>query len=559
MTDNRIRWFRDEGRLEENPNYVSEEQYQRGFNLPGTIINIGSPADVPVFRGYVTPPHMQSPATTLTPVAMRTPPSPLNLNTFEEINFNMIDELREEINVERHSPQPPQPPPLFDKKINPLFLTAGAAVSAVGAKLLYNRFVRDSRRNGEVAKQEMTDEHLSEMALYKDMIQVQYDNRKSSGRDAPIYSLAEAFTDRFVYPNLGATDERSTDFTSSSRSRVAESTLKDNRKLDVEDFKFIESGDLFALFGNEKTGKRVLAIRGLMPNIDSKDALQLPNMIKQTVFKKNNDVDLQYKRDYNAIEDYLLSLPNYKDVTVTGHSRGGATALQLARTHTLEAHVFQPVTVGDIEKRDTKAGTLVIEDEGSTLKVKRRHIYTNAEDYTPSNLVNPNDTRETRYVLDYDGYNIPLVQSLDAHQLHHFHKDATGYVLQQKDDFAINRMMEEDARELGYNMDDDDIPYDEDLYEMVYGSKEDINYNEEEYEDANEYIIPTTREMVFHERPFIPNNRQSKLDTNGDGIVSYAEFLNYYKKLGYNTNQIKKMFRSLDRNKDGVLSKNEFN
>ena len=51
--------------------------------------------------------------------------------------------------------------------------------------------------------------------------------------------------------------------------------------------------------------------------------------------------------------------------------------------------------------------------------------------------------------------------------------------------------------------------------------------------------------------------QQDKLDTNGDGVVSYNEFYTYYKKRGYTDIRIKKLFKSLDSNGDGVLSPNE--
>lgn len=549
----------------ENPKSDYTRLHVRPYDrlLHADIIPIRSPGDVP-HRPGLTPTHEESPAATHTPDDAVSPDDMVSLDEAlalgnidieaQPLNLNTFDEMKEE--------QPPQQQ--FDKN-KLLFLAAGGAVSIAGYKLLTNKFLRDAEVKDDDTQLKMTDEQLSEMSLYKDMIQVQYNNRKSSGRDASLYSLANAFTTRFVYPDRGATDETSTDFTSSSRSHIAESALEDNREIDVGDYKFVESGDLFALFKNKKNDKTVLAIRGLLPHIDHKDMLQLPNMIKQTVFKKDFDTDLQYKQDYNAIEDYLLNLPFYKDVVVTGHSRGGAIALELARKHNLVAHVFQPVTVRDIEQKDSKAGTLSIKEEGGdlTLKINRRHIYTNEEDYTPSNLVNPEDTRETRYVLDYDGYKVPLVQSLDAHQLHHFHKDATGYELASKGSrVPVNKMTEDEAIELGYDLrDDDDIPYDEDLYEIVYGTKEDINYIEEDYVNVKDMIIPTTREMVFSSIPFIPNNstqiETNKIDTNGDGVVSYTEFFNYYKKLGYSTNRIKELFRSLDKNGDGVLSVNE--
>ncbi len=421
---------------------------------------------------------------------------------------------------------PPPPPPTSKM---PSFIAATAVLG--GTSYLIGKSMLNKRREDELVQDEMNEFELERMALYKDMIQVQYNNRASLGSDMFKFTYGKT---RNITPNK------------KERTQIAELTPEDKAKMSVGDFDFVEGGDLFALFENTE-GKKVIAIRGLMPGTDKKDTAQLPRMIGQTMGRMNLDTDIQFKEDYKVVEDYLLSLPNYKDVIVAGHSRGGATALKLARTHTLEAHVFQPVTVGDIEKKDTRAGTLSVEDEGTTLNIKKRHIYTNTEDYTPSNLMSSIDSQETQYVIDFEGISIPLIQSIDAHQLHHFHKDAIGYVLASKGsraDIPVNKMTEDEARELGYDMDDDDLPYDEDLYEMVYGSKEDINYNEEEYEDVKEYIIPTTRELVFFDRPFIPNNKSNVMDTNGDGIVSYTEFLNYYKKLGYNTKQIKEMFKT---------------
>ena len=62
-------------------------------------------------------------------------------------------------------------------------------------------------------------------------------------------------------------------------------------------------------------------------------------------------------------------------------------------------------------------------------------------------------------------------------------------------------------------------------------------------------------------QPFIPNTSQiqNKLDTNGDGAVSYSEFYRYYKRKGYTDTGIKKLFKSLDTNGDNVLTADELN
>ena len=163
------------------------------------------------------------------------------------------------------------------------------------------------------------------------------------------------------------------------------------------------------LFENEKINKRVLAIRGLRPDLDFKDLKQAPRMGAQTVLKLNLDTGNQYKKDYEDIEDYLLNLPNYKDVVITGHSRGGQTGLELARKHKLKAHIFQPVSVKNIEAVASKEGIVDMKDSSLseddatiTFTINERRIYTNKEDTTPSNLVNPTDTSEKQYIIDYD-------------------------------------------------------------------------------------------------------------------------------------------------------------
>ena len=323
----------------------------------------------------------------------------------------------------------------------------------------------------------------------------------------------------------------------------------------------------------KKINKRVLAIRGLRPDIDIKDFKQAPRMGAQTVLKLNLDTDNQYKKDYEDIEDYLLNLPNYKDVVITGHSRGGQTGLELARKHKLKAHIFQPVTVRDIEAVgsregivDMKGTSLNDDDAAITFTMNERRIYTNKEDTTPSNLVNPRDTSEKQYIIDYDPSlhsntaMIPGFKQLSAHKLNNFHKEAVGYAASSKNDlvdfgddldfndYPINHLTEQEAIEMGYDMTDD------------YDMEEDFSIDEFANIRDSDLIVPVSkRSILFSDVPFIPNTSQiqDKLDANGDGIVSYNEFYTYYKKRNYTDTRIKKLFKSLDSNGDGVLSANE--
>ena len=437
--------------------------------------------------------------------------------------------------------KPPQPPPQ-----TPYYVAATAALVAGGLAAYNSRKKRD-----DDDKEIMTKNELEEMAIHKDMIEVQYANRKSAGRDF---------------------------FTSTNeRTAIPETTLEDDRKLDVGDYKFVEASDLYALFENEKINKRVLAIRGLRPDLDFKDLKQAPRMGAQTVLKLNLDTGNQYKKDYEDIEDYLLNLPNYKDVVITGHSRGGETGLELARKHRLKAHIFQPVTVRDIEAVGSREGivgmkdtSLNDDDAAITFTMNERRIYTNKEDTTPSNLVNPRDTSEKQYIIDYDPSlhsntaMIPGFKQLSAHKLNNFHKEAVGYAASSKNDlvdfgddldfndYPINHLTEREAIELGYDMGDDD-----------YDIEDDFSIDEFANIRDSDLIVPVSkRSILFSDVPFIPNTsqmQQDKLDANGDGIVSYNEFYRYYKRKGYTDMGIKKLFKSLDSNNDGVLTANELN
>ena len=435
--------------------------------------------------------------------------------------------------------QPPQPPPQ-----SPYYIATTAALVAGGLAVYNSRKKRD-----DDDKEKMTKNELEEMAIHKDMIEVQYANRKSAGRDF---------------------------FTSTNeRTAIPETTLEDDRKLDVGDYKFVEASDLYALFENEKINKRVLAIRGLRPDLDFKDLKQAPRMGAQTVLKLNLDTGNQYKKDYEDIEDYLLNLPNYKDVAITGHSRGGQTGLELARKHKLKAHIFQPVTVRDIEAVgsregivDMKGTSLNDDDAAITFTMNERRIYTNKEDTTPSNLVNPRDTSEKQYIIDYDPSlhsntaMIPGFKQISAHKLNNFHKEAVGYAASSKNDlvdfgddldfndYPINHLTEQEAIDMGYDMNDDD-----------YDIEEDFSIEEFANISNSDLIVPVSkRALMFNDRPFIPNtSQQDNIDLNGDGIVSYNEFYRYYKKRNYTDTRIKKLFKSLDSNNDGVLSANELN
>ena len=457
----------------------------------------------------------------------------------DEFNDIELGDIRNQItynedlvrDIEVVSPyKPPQPPPQ-----TPYYVAATAALVAGGLAAYNSRKKRD-----DDDKEKMTKNELEEMAIHKDMIEVQYANRKSAGRDF-----------------FASTNERTA---------IPETTLEDDRKLDVGDYKFVEASDLYALFENEKINKRVLAIRGLRPDLDFKDLKQAPRMGAQTVLKLNLDTGNQYKKDYEDIEDYLLNLPNYKDVVITGHSRGGETGLQLARKHKLKAHIFQPVSVKNIEAVASKEGIVDMKDSSLseddatiTFTINERRIYTNKEDTTPSNLVNPTDTSEKQYIIDYDPSlhsntaMIPGFKQISAHKLNNFHKEAVGYAASSKIDLArgdyhINHLTEREAIELGYDMGDD--PF---IERIQYA---DPVFNERPFTPQNTLKDNITRDKI--KNTITPSIIGDALDTDGNMVISYIEFVRYWSKRGYSMDKIKQMFKSLDLNNDNVLDNNEY-
>ncbi len=48
------------------------------------------------------------------------------------------------------------------------------------------------------------------------------------------------------------------------------------------------------------------------------------------------------------------------------------------------------------------------------------------------------------------------------------------------------------------------------------------------------------------------------IDTNGNGVISFNEWLNYYKALGIDTKYARKSFDAMDNDHDGTVSKAEF-
>jgi len=84
-------------------------------------------------------------------------------------------------------------------------------------------------------------------------------------------------------------------------------------------------------------------------------------------------------------------------------------------------------------------------------------------------------------------------------------------------------------------------------------------------------------EPVFNNRPFTPQNTLKDnitrdkiknrvtpsiigdaLDTDGNMVITYIEFVRYWSKRGYSMDKIKKMFKLLDLNNDNVLDNNEY-
>jgi len=165
------------------------------------------------------------------------------------------------------------------------------------------------------------------------MVEVVYDRRKAYSRPISVGALR------------GVGDETD-EFETELEERKLYAVIPNQN---VGDFIFEETGnDLTGLFVNNNTNQSVLAIRGLLPVKDSRDSFQLGSMMRSMVMEADRAEGFgkEYRNDRNLIQrDYLRAVEKYPGhkITVTGHSRGGRSAIFLGRKYNIDYHAFSPV------------------------------------------------------------------------------------------------------------------------------------------------------------------------------------------------------------------------
>jgi len=315
---------------------------------------------------------------------------------------------------------------------------------------------------------------------------------------------------------------------------IKDTITGDNRKsYSIPEDKFLGlerhdmGNDLSQGFSNDNTF--YFAIRGLDIVNDARDFVEGIAMGVESVQSDNpddfgsifdNDVKILEKSLLDAIRKY----PNKKFV-ILGHSRGGAAALQLGRKFNLQTHSFNAAS---------KRGEHYRDYEG--YDTSNINIYTTNRDLVPSHLRNTGEYSPETHINIITGNQDLLLE----HGIGHF-TSADGWL--------SLRVKENPSNEYDFDGPEFDFIQDTTAYIDEPFIKEEINFTPN----------------VFNDTPFTPNNnivepkiRANKLDADGDGFISFAEFKSYWKSKGLSDKRIDELFASLDKDNNKVLDPNEY-
>jgi len=270
------------------------------------------------------------------------------------------------------------------------------------------------------------------------------------------------------------------------------------------------------------------AIRGLDIKNDFRDFIQGGTMaLKSLSTGDPDDMGGVFKDDVMILEKALLQAvrkyPNKKFVLL-GHSRGAGAALVLGRKLNLQTHGYNPASTRGEHHRDYGG-----------YDTSNINIYTTNRDLVPRNLRNTAGFSPETHV------NI-ITQNQDImfeHGIGHF-ANPTGWMSLRVRENPLNEFFTEE---------EDNIILDPFIEEIEYPIQA---FSERAFVPNNTFI----RDKVENE--VIPTMSLDMLDSDGDGIVTYIEFVRYWSKRGYSMSKIKEMFNSLDLNNDNVLDSNEF-
>ncbi len=331
----------------------------------------------------------------------------------------------------------------------------------------------------------------------------------------------------------------------------------------VEDYFFHETEtDLTGLFVNDQKKEVVLAMRGLLPIHDQKDLFQLPDMIKSTLFEREEPHNFgeQFLEDkmllfdeYNKIKGQY---PDHK-IVVTGHSRGGQASIYLGRKHNLEFYAFSP------------AGNRA--DYLNSIPSEKGNIY-----YHTGDPVSMHFHKQKGRTIEqhYESFN----KRLYPHSVKDFYDKRTTVFKHPKQDKNEKERMEKaivaDVLAEGQIYIAPEDLVDSDLGNFYF---DDLgNYNDEDdpkkqrttgltmkdptdIKIFNEYVPSVFNDLNYKQpKPFRPITFES-IDGDKNNKISFTEFKRYFKNIGYDDEDIESLFNTYDVDDDGGLDKKEFN
>ncbi len=447
---------------------------------------------------------------------------------------DMINELRDE-NVDNYIKG-------VDDEV-PVFYVEGQAFKSPLLKSRY--FDKDLR--GSITENLSPDER-ERMELMAKTVDIIYDRRKAYGRD-------------FFNPTI---DRKA---------------YRDVPNQDVGEYKFEDTeNDLTGLFVNGDKKETILAVRGLLPNLDKKDLFQFPSMIKSTFFEKEDEFEFgtQFNEDKKMIdEEYRqakIKYPNHK-IIAAGHSRGSRAVIYLGRKHNLEFHAFSPaVNRGEFQSVPIEKGNIYYHHSDPVSihyhKIKGNTVEQHHESF--NNRLYPHSTKDF-----YDEKTKLFKHSkITQRELDEFEKELLLDMNTQNEDVITAE--EYVLSDLGI-FDDEGLSSPPNPPARVgrfsrrrdYSSDKDPrkeNTNALNGDDIierkifNEYIPSVYNDLSIRPaKPFNPNITFDEVDGDKSNSISYKEFENFFIKRGLTKERIKEIFDSVDVDRNNSIDRNEFN
>jgi len=268
------------------------------------------------------------------------------------------------------------------------------------------------------------------------------------------------------------------------------------------------------------------AIRGLDVKNDFRDFIQGGAMALKTLSAGDpDDMGGVFKDDVMILEKALLAaVRQYPDkkFVLLGHSRGGIASLILGRKLNLQTHAYNPASNRAEHHRDYEG-----------YDTSNINIYTTNRDMVPRNL------RNTAGFSPETHINI-ITQNQDImfeHGIGHF-ADAQAWMSLRVRENPLNEFFSEE----------DDV--------IVDPFIERIEYPVQAF--SNIPFIPNNFSRVNLDNEVIAPTPSESMDADGDGVVTYIEFVRYWSKRGYSMDRIKEMFNTMDVNGNNILDSGEF-